>query len=134
MAPRGWVTEVTWLSPRTTSVLVTTNPTLPPMPVFPISRPLRAGLLGTVSGVSPNGTCHWRSPLSRLIAEITPYGGLTSDRPLTCNPKPPPPAAGGVGAPGVDELPTPATALRGVVRCGASAALPKPGPSETRNC
>src|SRR5260370_30889412 len=107
MAPRGWVTEVTWLSPRTTSVLVTTNPTLPPMPVFPIFRPLRAGLLRTVSGVSPHGTCHWRSPLSRLIAEITPYGGLTSDSPLTCHPKPPPPAAAGVVAPARDALPTP---------------------------
>ena len=39
---------------------------------FGIFTPRRAGWFRTLSGVSPCGTCHVSSPLSRLIALIVP--------------------------------------------------------------
>ena len=62
------------------------------------------------------------SPLSRLMAEITAYGGFTMDRPCTFSP-PMGPAAGAGGVVGAATF----------FGWGASAALPKPGPSATRN-
>src|SRR5262245_28659918 len=69
------------------------------------------------------------------MAERSPYGGLTIGRPWTSVRPPPSPApAGGAAAapvPGcVDDV---AGAARGLGSCGKSAALPKPGPSLTRN-
>src|SRR5205809_133541 len=58
---------------------------------------LSAGWLRTPSGVSPCGVDHMRSPLSRLMATICPYGGFTIERPWTVAPNPPP--AGGAAAP-----------------------------------
>src|SRR5579871_4905018 len=75
IAPRGCVTEVIWLSPRITSDLVISTPTLPFIPVLPMFMPFSAGELRMLSGVSPYGTCHFRSPLFTSTAEITPYGG-----------------------------------------------------------
>ena len=44
---------------------------------------LERRMVADASGVSPCGTCHIISPLSRSIAESTPYGGLTIGRPST---------------------------------------------------
>src|SRR5436190_20019906 len=91
---------------------------------------LSAGWLRTPSGVSPCGVDHMRSPLSRLMATICPYGGLTIERPWTVAPNPPP--AGGAAAPR-----PPAAAGGGVgggggaagwAGRGASAASPSPPP------
>src|SRR2546427_12690384 len=90
----------------TTSVFVTINPTpeVPGWPVFGMFRPLSAGWLRMLSGVSPCGTCHIISPRSRLIAERIPYGGLKIGSPCTVRPPPAPPAGGlapdGVGGGG----------------------------------
>src|SRR5215470_5419577 len=75
------------------------------------------------------------APLSRLMAERVPYGGLTIGRPWTSvrPPPSPPPAGGAAAAPapvGVDDV---AGASRRLGSCGKSAALPNPGPSLTRN-
>src|SRR5471032_1260592 len=102
IAPRGCSgVVVTDGSPRTTSVLVTTRPTLPGCPVLGIVFPASSGLLRTASGVSPCGTCHFIVPLSRSMAFSRPYGGLRSGSPCTTRPPPPPcGAAGGAPAPG----------------------------------
>src|SRR5258705_2395955 len=95
--------------------------------------PFNAGWLRTASGVSPCGVDHIRSPLSRLMPTIWPYGGLTIDRPCTVAPNPPPPPAGGPPA-----RPPPAAAGGGVgggggvagrAGRGASAASPSPPPT-----
>src|SRR5215468_4612966 len=67
------------------------------------------------------------------MAERSPYGGLTIGRPWTSVRPSPPPAGGAAAAPapvGVDDV---AGAARRLGSCGKSAALPKPGPSLTRN-
>src|SRR5205807_1116505 len=53
----------------------------------------------TTSGVSPCAICQTNSPLSRLIAVIVPYGGLTRGNPSTSSRLKLPPAAffGGLG-------------------------------------
>ena len=56
---------------------------LPAWPVFGMSRPFSASWLRMRSGVSPWGACQTIVPLSRLMAEIVPYGGLMSGRPCT---------------------------------------------------
>src|SRR5712692_9212711 len=118
-------------SPTTTSVFVTTTPTLPLWPVFGMFIPFSAGWLRTASGVSPCGVDHISSPLSRLMPTIWPYGGFTIESPWTVAPKPPP--AGGAAAP----RPPPAAAGGGVgggggvagrAGRGASAASPSPPP------
>src|SRR5262249_8829096 len=135
-APRGCSgVVVTDGSPATTSVFVTTTPTLPLCPVFGMLRPFRAGWLRTASGVSPCGVDHTRSPRSRLMATIWPYGGFQIESPCTVAPNPPP--AGGVAPPR-----PPAAAGGGVgggggvagrAGRGASAASPSPPPTIARN-
>src|SRR5271154_7089143 len=80
----------------TTRVLVTINPTpdVPAWPVFGMFRPLSAGWLRMLSGVSPCATCQVISPLSRLIAASVPYGGLKIGSPCTVKPPAPPSGAG----------------------------------------
>src|SRR5438477_9220540 len=134
IAPRGCSGVVVTLgSPETTSVFVTTTPTLPLCPVFGMLSPLSAGWLRTESGVSPCGVDQTSSPRSRLIATICPYGGFTIGRPWTVAPNPPPPggaaprppaAGGGVGGGG---------GVAGRAGRGASAASPSPPPTIARN-
>src|SRR6185295_19917182 len=130
--PRGCSGVVVTLgSPEMTSVLVTATPTFPVWPVFGMFRPFSAGWLRTASGVSPCGVDHTRSPRSRLMATICPYGGFTIDSPCTVAPNPPPaggaaprpPAAGGGGGGGGG----------GAAGFGASAASPSPPPTIGRN-
>src|SRR6478735_472860 len=78
-------------SPTTSSVLVTSWPTVPGRPVRGIVTPLSAGLLRMLSGVSPCGTCQRISPRLRSNAVRRPYGGLMIDSPRTLSPPPPPP-------------------------------------------
>src|SRR5258708_2566012 len=135
IAPRGCSGVVVTLgSPTTTRVLVTTTPTLPCCPVLGMLTPFSAGWLRTASGVSPCGVDHIKSPLSRLIATIWRYGGLTMESPGTVAPTPPPPPAGAAPRP-------PAAAGGGVgggggvagrAGRGASAASPTPPPSIAR--
>src|ERR1700738_1993482 len=61
-----------------------------------------------------------RSPLSRLMAESTPYGGLTIGKTSA--------HSGGMGGPEGA-----ASGACGLVASGESAAVPKPGPSVSRN-
>src|SRR3954464_14253643 len=84
----------------TTMLLVTIRPTpdTPGCPVFGMFMPRRAGWLRTLSGVSPAGTCHTRSPRSRLRAESTPYGGLEMGRTSTVSPALATASSAGVGA------------------------------------
>src|SRR5262245_3245277 len=75
------------------SVFVTTLPELfPGRPSGGKSRPFSAGLFLMLSGVAPNGTCHRKSPVSRLIAVMRLYGGRMSGNPWTVSPPPPPPS------------------------------------------
>src|SRR5262245_3113024 len=110
-------------------------------------RPLSAGWFLTASGVSPAGTCHTISPFDKLIALIVAYGGLSSGNPCTVVPPragvTPAGGAGGASvagaAPRAAPRPRPAAAAAPSAPrpprpgCGKSAALPKPGPSDTRN-
>src|SRR5216684_4938160 len=90
-APDGVVAKPA--SPAITTVLVVSTPMIPERPVRGIFRPLSAGLFLMLSGVSPCGTCHTISPLSRLIAQLRPYGGLPSGKPcMLVAPPPPPPS------------------------------------------
>src|SRR5579871_313971 len=115
-----------------TRVLVTSRPTpeVPAWPVFGIVLPRSAGWLRTASGVSPCGTDHFNAPLSRSIAERTPYGGFTIGSPCTVRPAPAPPP-GGVAAAGAGAVAR-ASCARCAVR-GESAAQQSPGPSTSRN-
>src|SRR5215831_21142389 len=109
--------------------------------------PFSAGWFLTASGVSPAGTCHTISPFVKLIALIVAYGGLSSGSPCTVVPPrtgvTPGDVAGGASvfagaAPRAAPRPRPAGVAPSAPRpprpgCGKSAALPNPGPSDTRN-
>src|SRR5437660_8531547 len=56
--------------------------------------PLRIAELLTTSGASACAICQTNPALSRLIAVIVPYGGLTRGNPSTSNRLNPPPPAG----------------------------------------
>src|SRR5271165_7527983 len=86
--------------------------------------PFSAALLRIASGVSPCAICHTISPLSRLIAEMVPYGGLINGRPCTVRP-PAPPAAAAAAAP--PRPPRPAAGV--LVGIGESAPAFSPGPA-----
>ena len=65
-----------------TSVFVTRVPTFQvSCPVREMFTPLSVELFRIKSGVSPCGICQTISPLSMLIADIVPYGGLIKGRP-----------------------------------------------------
>src|SRR5215472_8506670 len=85
IAPRGCsAVVVTFPSPAMTSDLVTSVPMLYVIwPVRGMFIPFKSSELRTTSGVSPCAICQTKSPLSRLMAVIVPYGGLTSGRPST---------------------------------------------------
>src|SRR5262252_8385817 len=91
-------------SPAITSDFVTSVPIRPSRPVRGIVRPLSAGWLRTLSGVSPCAICQTSSPLFKSIAVMRPYGGLIIGSPCTNNPlllSPPAPTVGPVACPGL---------------------------------
>src|SRR5579863_2964638 len=84
-------------SPAITSVFVTRVPTRPGLPVRGMLIPFNAGLLRTLSGVSPCATCQTMSPRFKSIAVIRPHGGFTMGRPITVKAPPPSPPRSTVG-------------------------------------